>query len=190
MQSNRFINLQEPEEDIVFTSSNPIKKALKKLREIQALEHKESLSHEEQIKVSEKSKWESYLPGYEPKLTFTNTSSTKKHKPNKTKDDIERRQRAIQHRHELRDEARRNEFRLLEQQKIQEIETQTEHYRQHKSRTTKDLEKEWTFSLTHMYNNDILRTFRFMSIKYHPDKCDGHNDALQKHLGYLRDKSL
>ena len=189
MQSNRFINLDEPEEDIVFTSSNPIKKALKKLREIQALELKGRLSHEEQIKVSEKSMWENMLPKQDD-TDKTPKTYTPKRKTSKTKNDIERRKRAIQHRHELRDEARRNEFRLLEQQKIQEIETQSEHYRQHKSRTTKDLEKEWTFSLTHMYNNDILRTFRFMSIKYHPDKCDGHNDALQKHLGYLRDKSL
>ena len=53
----------------------------------------------------------------------------------------------------------------------------------------KELEKEWNFSLINVYNNDALKAFRQMSIKYHPDKT-GSSDVLQKHLGQLRDLRL
>lgn len=86
---------------------------------------------------------------------------------------------------------RKDKEKRTRERKEREILEKADAYRRHKSRTMAELEKEWTFSLLHMYENDASKTFRCMSLKYHPDKCDDHvpgDDQLQKYLGQLRDK--
>lgn len=186
MNSNRFAHLKDFKVEFVELPS--IKKALKKLREIQVLEYKTHLSPEEQIKLSEKSKWESILPSPERPPSSTSPKETKKEKE-KQKDKLKRQQRAIEIKQKLRQEAKEREIEELRLAKERELASQKEIYKCFKARNIKELEKEWHFSLMNVYNNDALRAFRQMSIKYHPDKT-GHSDALQKHLGQLRDLRL
>jgi hypothetical protein len=185
MNSNRFIHLEDFKVEIVEQPS--IKKALKKLREIQVLEYKTHLSPEEQIKLSEKSKWESILPS--PEIPRLSTSTSSKSSKDKQKDKLKRQQRAIEIKQKLRQEAKEREIEELRLAKERELASQKEIYKCFRAKNIKELEKEWHFSLINIYNNDALRAFRQMSIKYHPDKT-GNSDALQKHLGQLRDLRL
>lgn len=184
MNSNRFTHLEDFKVEIVEQPS--VKKALKKLREIQALEYKTHLSPEEQIKLSEKSKWESILPSPEIPRLSTSHKETKK---DKEKEKLKRQQRAIEIKQKLRQEAKEREIEELRLAKERELALQKEIYKCFRAKNIKELEKEWHFSLINIYNNDALRAFRQMSIKYHPDKT-GNSDALQKHLGQLRDLRL
>lgn len=143
------------------SSGNPIKKALKKLREIQLLEDKPCLSQEEIKKISEKSKWERILPSFIPEPTHNNSEIPK------SKQKLKREKIKLQ----------------LEKQKKAK-------YKYFKATTFEELEREWNYSVSNVYNNDVLKTFRFMSIKYHPDKQHNNNDELQKHLGSLRDRNI
>ena len=189
MNSNRFAHLEDFKVEFVELPS--IKKALKKLREIQVLEYKTHLTPEEQIKLSEKSKWESILP--QPETTHSCKSSSKETKKEKEKekqkDKLKRQQRAIEIKQKLRQEAKEREIEELRLAKERELASQKEIYKCFKAKTVKELEKEWNFSLINVYNNDALKAFRQMSIKYHPDKT-GSSDVLQKHLGQLRDLRL
>ena len=189
MNSNRFTHLEDFK--VEFVEQPSVKKALKKLREIQALEYKTHLSPEEQIKLSEKSKWESILP--QPETTHSCKSSSKETKKEKEKekqkDKLKRQQRAIEIKQKLRQEAKEREIEELRLAKERELASQKEIYKCFKAKTVKELEKEWNFSLINVYNNDALKAFRQMSIKYHPDKT-GSSDVLQKHLGQLRDLRL
>ena len=189
MNSNRFAHLEDFKVEFVELPS--IKKALKKLREIQVLEYKTHLTPEEQIKLSEKSKWESILP--QPETTHSCKSSSKETKKEKEKekqkDKLKRQQRAIEIKQKLRQEAKEREIEELRLAKERELASQKEIYKCFKAKTVKELEKEWNFSLINVYNNDALRAFRQLSIKYHPDKT-GSSDVLQKHLGQLRDLRL
>ena len=112
----------------------------------------------------------------------------------KSKEDFEfeklkRQQRAIEIKQKLRQEAKEREIEELRLAKERELASQKEIYKCFRAKNIKELEKEWHFSLINIYNNDALRAFRQMSIKYHPDKT-GNSDALQKHLGQLRDLRL
>ena len=187
MNLNRFAHLEEVTTKFETTTANPVKKALKKLREIQILEYKTHLTPEEEIKLSEKSKWESILP--QPETTHSCKSSSKETPKETKKEKLKRQQRAIEIKQKLRQEAKEREIEELRLAKEREIASQKEIYKYYKSRTVKELEKEWGFSLQHIYNNDVLRAFRQLSIKYHPDKT-GSSDVLQKHLGQLRDLCL
>ena len=125
----------------------------------------------------------------QPETTHSCKSSSKETPKETKKEKLKRQQRAIEIKQKLRQEAKEREIEELRLAKERELASRKEIYKYYKSRTVKELEKEWGFSLQHIYNNDVLRAFRQLSIKYHPDKT-GSSDALQKHLGQLRDLCL
>jgi hypothetical protein len=192
--SNRFsqfkeVNLDEDEKKEV---NQDTRKALKKLREIEYLEFKTILTPEEQQKVANKRKWQNILgipqeeieenedeqarKAFEKELLILEQkeATTKAH-------DIRSRQKR-----EVIAQKKKNEEKRKRECKEREMLFRAENYRRYKSRTVAELEKEWKFSLAHMYNNDVSKTFHFMSIKYHPDKCYHQDAHLQKPLGLLR----
>ena len=155
MNSNRFTHLEDFK--VEFVEQPSVKKALKKLREIQALEYKTHLSPEEQIKLSEKSKWESILP--QPETTHSCKSSSKETKKEKEKekqkDKLKRQQRAIEIKQKLRQEAKEREIEELRLAKERELASQKEIYKCFKAKTVKELEKEWNFSLIKIISSQI-----------------------------------
>jgi hypothetical protein len=205
--SNRFsqlkdVNLDE-EKETKREVNQDIRKALKKLREIEYLEFKTILTPEEQQKVANKRKWQNILriPQEEIEEKELAIAQEKKDKEfdkarkvfekellileqkeaNKKSHGMYRRQQKKAIAQEKKDKEKRQRER-----KEREMLEKAKKYRQYKSRTVAELEKEWKFSLGHMYNNDVSKTFRSMYIKYHPDKCEHHDDQFQKHLELLR----
>ena len=207
MNSNRFSQLEEVDLELKedgMNTTNLERKALKKLREIEYLEFKPILTPKEWKKVANKSKWANMLsqqhhPTEEPKKTEKRETPEEKkarkvfEKELRTLEKKEAKIRKDEMRCRQRKKAIAQEKLDAEKRKCQRIEQEllekAEKYRRHKSRTIAELEKEWNFSLRHMYQNNVSKTFRFMSIKYHPDKCEHQDDTLQKYLGLLRDKS-
>lgn len=227
MNSNRFARL-----DQVTTKYNTppsIKKAMKKLREIEVLEGKSNLSPDEQIKLSEKPYWEiiaNIKQKAEAKKVNERDTKRKQEKKErhikleqerkKQKDrerqakeekeqyiklEQERKNRERQAKEEKEYEERKRKQKEKRERINEEKESYIKKYKELKeilleqkllyiSITHEDLEIEWAVSLRYIYNNNVLKTFRHMSVKYHPDKCKWGNDILQKHLGHLRDVYL
>ena len=194
MYSNRFEHLEDYNNDT--SNSNNIKKALKKLREIQVLEQRDNLTQQELDKISEKNKWNAMLPSF-----ISDTETEKIHVKTKQKEKrekekrlkIEREQKARDKKEEDERIARaqkEEEERLARLQKIEDerlyMEKLKEKYKNNLAINIKEVEEEWIYTLFNIHNNDISKTFRFLSKKYHPDK-NSKSQELQKHLVNLRD---
>lgn len=185
MYSNRFEHLEDYNNDT--SNSNNIKKALKKLREIQVLEQRDNLTQQELDKISEKNKWNAMLPSF-----IYDTETEKIHVKTKQKEKREKEKRLkIEREQKARDKKEENE-RLARLQKIEDeklyMERLKEKYKNNLAINIKEVEEEWIYTLFNIHNNDISKTFRFLSKKYHPDKNNKSNSQeLQKHLVNLRD---
>lgn len=170
-------------------SASNLKKALKKLREIDALKHKLTpLTPEERKKVSKELHWNSFLPGFIRPLDASREELKKK-----------------QHQRHMEKEAKRAAaLRKREQERIrQETAAQEKEYaRENAERMRLEKEnmvneatrKEYLLrqNIANEYADAIRefggvdRAFRKLSMKYHPDK-NGGDDKRQKILSELRD---
>jgi len=167
-------------------SASNLKKALKKLREIDALKHKLApLTPEEREKVSKEMHWNSFLPG------FVDAS----------REELKKKQ----HQRHMEKEAKRAAaLRKREQERIRQetVAQEKEYARENAERMRLEKEnlvseasrKEYLLrqSIANEYADAIRefggvdRAFRKLSMKYHPDK-NGGDDKRQKILSELRD---
>jgi len=174
MYSNRFTHLENYED--IISNTNHIKKALKKLREIQKLEHKDNLTQLELEKISGKKKWERMIPN--------SNSDEKKQVKSKKKEKREKEKREKMEREQ-------RERELKEEEERRKREEWIEQYKKRKANNVKELDAEWKFTVKNICDDDISKTFRLLSKKYHPDKNNNsENQELQKRLVYLRDLSV
>ena len=170
-------------------SASNLKKALKKLREIDALKHKLApLTPEEREKVSKELHWNSFLPGFVRPLDASREELKKK-----------------QHQRHMEKEAKRAAaLRKWEQERIRQetVAQEKEYARENAERMRLEKEnlaneasrKEYLLrqSIANEYADAIRefggvdRAFRKLSMKYHPDK-NGGDDKRQKILSELRD---
>lgn len=191
-RSNTFsaLHVEEIDAEPRECSTSNLKKALKKLREIDALKHKpEPLTAEEREKVSKEMHWNSFLPGFVRPLDASREELKKK-----------------QHQRHMEKEAKRAAaLRKQEQERIrQEMAAQEkESARKNSERMRKEKEnlvndaarKEYMLrqSIANEYADAIRefggvdRAFRKLSMKYHPDK-NGGDDQRQKILSELRER--
>jgi hypothetical protein len=88
-------------------------------------------------------------------------------------------------------EREQRERELKEEEERRKREEWIEQYKKRKANNVKELDAEWKFTVKNICDDDISKTFRFLSKKYHPDKNNNsENQELQKRLVYLRDLSV
>jgi len=205
-------NFHVLEEEIGVSSKNEIKKALKKLREIQVLKEKRDLSDCELDKLSKESYWENILNPIptEKKETKRKASTQKDIKLAKKKYERqvrkteyerleaiekEKRHKEKEERQKQRQEQEKQRQEQEKQRKEQEKQNERKEKQQEKEKgrrkefTDMELEKEWQQYLQKNEEN-IDKTFRILSLKYHPDKNVRNiswSQEKQKQLGLLRD---
>jgi len=201
MYSNRFTHLANDNynDNNDTSNTNIVKKALKKLREIQALEHKDNLSPQELDKIAGKHMWERMVPSLNstsnenPQVKIKTKTKEKREKEKRLKMEREQRTREKKEQAERLERKKKEQAERLERMKKEEEkrikrEELKEKYKKTKANTITELDEEWIFTLCNIYDNDTCKTFRFLSKKYHPDKnINNQNQELQKRLVYLRD---
>jgi len=185
-------------------TTNERRKAEKKLKEIQALIKKTSHTKEELDKLATEQHWKDIIDW------FDNPKKTAETKPEETQKTIkirlkrkrekEKRERELEEilkqrqrrekeaeeqkrRHEeYRKQRQEEEFRKQEQKQRQEEKMRKHHY---------EHQYLWSeFDALYRQNNDVNKTFRKLSVKYHPDKNIGKqewSEAKQKELTNIRD---
>ena len=169
-----------------------VKKALKKLREIDALKSKglSNLSSQELEKVSHEKHWKSFLPGFvqeiaREKLVFVNVPpSPKKLKriAEKEKKEADRKRREEYEREAEKKRRKQQEEREKERQK------QEEKKRHEELMKSPEYAMEFEFQeMIQKCRGNINSAFRQLSLKYHPDK-NGGKDKMQKILLDLKEK--
>ena len=193
MTPNIFSAIAENDDDFEITPREKfLKKAAKKLNEIERLKEKgkyHSLTAEECAKLSQEDFWKAclYEEPFKPNLK---EERKRKKEEEKIKKKREEEQRRVYEEHK----------RKLEEDRKKKDETKTEEERKRKilekkankkiNRDAKRLEDEYrNLLLLHNGNND--KTFRILSLKYHPDKnVDKIRWAseMQKQLGGFREK--
>jgi len=166
-------------DDIHLSTQNEKRKASKKLREIELLEKKETLTVEEIEKVKMKQKWIKILhPIHDIKITNDECKmkqqarhiakeKKREREKEKQKKDAERKQQESERREKIREEEKNQNVGCL-------------------------LEKEFIDELTKNGGN-VNRVFRLLSLKYHPDRnINQLKDSIgkQKILGNIREKYL
>jgi hypothetical protein len=206
MSPNIYEHLDHLDDDVFKCpgSTNERRKAEKKLKEIQALIKKTSHTKEELDKLATEQHWKDIIDW------FDNPKKTAETKPEETQKTIkirlkrkrekEKRERELEEilkqrqrrekeaeeqkrRHEeYRKQRQEEEFRKQEQKQRQEEKMRKHHY---------EHQYLWSeFEALYRQNNDVNKTFRKLSVKYHPDKNIGKQEwaeAKQKELTNIRD---
>lgn len=197
--SNRF-SVLEPDELLEDTSAahkNVLKKAEKKLREIELLKKKKEhcdLSKEEAEKVASEEFWQRIVSPVPKQENSGETKNKKKREQRKKREEEER-------------EQQRQEFKRQREQEQQQEQEQRrreqEHQRQeyNKKRTFIEMQSNTKSKLDYMFvlgefntlnqiHQSVDKTFRILSLKYHPDKNIGRDEwatAMQQHLVNIKD---
>jgi len=146
-----------------------VKKALKKLKEIELLKQKSQLNREEQEKVDKEKYWNNivYPSKYEPDPK------------------IEKERKRKQNERHAEKMKKKEERKRTEPQE----EPQPKFYHE-KEKVITELEREF-FEMFSKTDRNADKTFRKLSTKYHPDKNTGRKEWAehnQKLLGELREK--
>ena len=204
MSPNMYVHLDNLDDDVVKYSgtNNERRKAEKKLKEIQTLLKKTSHTKEELDKLATEQHWKDIIDWIDnPKKTAEKTEETPKMIKNrlKRKREKEKRERELEeilkrrekeaeeqkrrHQEDRKQKRQEEEEFRKQQQKRQEEEEFRKHHREHQ-----DLWSE--FDAVYRQNNNVNKTFRKLSVKYHPDKNIGKKqstEAKQKELTNIRD---
>jgi ATP-dependent Lon protease len=218
MSPNIYEHLDHLDDDVFKCpgSTNERRKAEKKLKEIQALIKKTSHTKEELDKLATEQHWKDILDWFDnPKKT----AETKPEETQKTikirlkrKREKEKRERELEEilkqrqrrekeaeeqkrRHEeYRKQRQEEEFRKQEQKRQEEeFRKQEQKQRQEEKMRKHHYEHQylWSeFDALYRQTNDVNKTFRKLSVKYHPDKNIGKQEwaeAKQKELTNIRD---
>ena len=200
MTPNIFSTIAENDDDFKITPREKfLKKAAKKLNEIERLKEKgkyHSLSLEECEKLLKEDFWQACLYE-EPESDKPNIKEERKRKKEeeKMKKKAEERRVYEEQEQKWREEQKRKEEQekmQREEQKKRENEEARKRKKQEKKarKNAKGLEEEYRdLLLLHHGNND--KTFRLLSLKYHPDKNVGRTiwaNEMQQKLGVYREK--
>lgn len=182
--TNLFTVLENNDDNFVPTSREKfLKKAAKKMNEIERLEEKgkyHSLTREECEKLNQKNFWWACL--YNEKLEEKKPSENKKR--NKKEEERKRKEAEIKRREERKEEERKKEEQKKEEDKKRKI------LEILKKKTNKiiNIEEEYR-ELLLLHNGNNNKTFRMLSLKYHPDKNVGKLEwatEMQKKLGVCK----
>jgi len=205
MTPNIFSAIAENDEEFKITSRESfLRKAAKKMKEIERLKEKgkyHSLTKEECEKLAQEDFWEACLYEEPSKSNIKEERKRKKEEEKLKKQEVnkkreeefrrayEENKKKLEEEHKKREEMKKEEERkrLEEERKRKFLEKKT-----HKKikKDSKGIEDEYkNLLLLHNGNND--KTFRILSLKYHPDKNVGRQiwaSEMQKQLGEFREK--
>ena len=212
MSPNMYVHLDNLDDDVVKYSgtNNERRKAEKKLKEIQTLLKKTSHTKEELDKLATEQHWKDIIDWIDnPKKTAEKTEETPKMIKNrlKRKREKEKRERELEEilkrREKEAEEQKRRHEEILKQRRQREKEAEEQKCRHQEDRKQKRQEEEefrkhhrehqdlWSeFDAVYRQNNNVNKTFRKLSVKYHPDKNIGKKqstEAKQKELTNIRD---
>jgi len=144
--------------------------AIKKLNEIENLKKKDILNQQEKEKITREAYYRNIV---EPKADVLNSfeNTSKKHKERLRKKEIQR-QKEERQREEIqrqKEEQQREEMRKQEER--ERLRQEQERNKRLQSFMNKDpkLLKEF-YSILLSNNNDVNKTYKILSLKYHPDK--------------------
>jgi hypothetical protein len=147
-----------------------LRMAIKKLNEIENLKKKDTLNQQEKEKITREAYYRNIV---EPKADVLNSfeNTSKKHKERLKKKEIQR-QKEERQREEI--QRQKEEQQRDEKQKQEERERLRQEHERNKrlqSFMNKDpkLIKEF-YSILLSNNNDVNKTYKILSLKYHPDK--------------------
>ena len=199
--ANAFDILEDTEPEIP-----SVKKALKKLREIDALKVKglSNLSAQELEKVSQENHWKSILPGFvqeiarEKLVSVGVLPSPKKLKRMAEKAEHKRRAELEKERKEAerrrREEYEREEREAERKRRKRQEDKAKERLKREEKKRKEELMKSPEYAMDVEFQEMIKKchgnvdsAFRQLSLKYHPDK-NGGKDQMQKILLDLKEK--
>ena len=184
-----------------------VKKALKKLREIDALLSKgrDNLSAQELEKVSQERHWKSFLPGFiqeicqEKQPICSCDPSPKKLKRMAEKAELRRRAELEKERKEAerkrREEYEREQIEEERKRRKQQEESERKQQKQENKKRKEEMMKNPVYAMEIEFQEKIKcglsidSAFRQLSLKYHPDK-NGGKDQMQKILLDLKEKII
>ena len=186
--TNPFIVIAENDDDFVPTSREKfLKKAAKKLNEIERLEEKgkyHSLTCEECEKLLKKDFWWACL--YNEKLSKEKKPSENK-KKNKKEEERKKKEIEIKRREDRKKEEEIKEEKRKEEERKRKI---LEILFAKKTNKKINVEEEY-LELLLLHNGNNNKTFRVLSLKYHPDKNVGNLEwanEMQIKLGVCKEK--
>jgi hypothetical protein len=198
MTPNIFSAIAENDDDFKITPREKIlKKAAKKLNEIERLKEKGkyiSLTAEECAKLGQEDFWKSCLQE-EPSKPNLKEERKRKKEEEKIKKQEEERRVYEEYKKKMEENERRRKEEEQKEKMRKEEEARKRKFLDKKTnkkikRDSKGLEDEYrNLLLLHHGNND--KTFRLLSLKYHPDKNVGRiswASEMQKQLGVYREK--
>lgn len=170
-----------------------LKKAAKKLNEIERLEEKakyHSITREESEKLNQKDFWWTCL--YNEHLEDKKPSEKKK---NKKTEERKRKEELREKERKKQEERKEQEIKKEEERKAGEIKRKILEILEKKTNKKVNVEEEYR-ELLLLHNGNNNKTFRVLSLKYHPDKNVGKLEwanEMQKKLGVCKeiyDRSL
>ena len=200
-------------------TNNERRKAEKKLKEIQTLLKKTSHTKEELDKLATEQHWKDIIDWIDNPKKTEETQKTIKNRL-KRKREKEKRERELEEilkrREKEAEEQKRRQEEILKQRRQREKEAEEQKRRHQEDRKQKRQEEEefrkqqqkreeeeefrkhhrehqdlWSeFEALYRQNNNVNKTFRKLSVKYHPDKNIGKkqsSEAKQKELTNIRD---
>jgi hypothetical protein len=188
--TNLFTVIANENDDNFIPTSREIflRKAAKKLKEIERLEEKakyHSLTREECEKINQKYFWSACFYPEEKK-------SPEKKKKNKKEEERKRKEEEMKRREKRKKE---EELKRKEERKKEEDKKEEERKRKiieilaKKTNTKINIEEEYR-ELLLLHNGNNNKTFRMLSLKYHPDKNVGKLEwanEMQKRLGVCKE---
>ena len=210
MSPNMYEHLDHLDDAVITGTNNERRKAEKKLKEIQTLLKKTSHTKEELDKLATEQHWKDIIDWIDNPKKMEETQKTIKNRL-KRKREKEKRERELEEIRKRREKEaeeqkrRHEEIRKQRQQREKEAEEQKRRYqedrkqkRQEEEEFRKRQEEEfrehqelWSeFDAMYRQNNDVNKTFRKLSVKYHPDKNIGKkqwSEAKQQELTNIRD---
>ena len=205
MTPNIFTAIAENDDDFKITPREKfLKKAAKKLNEIERLKEKgkyHSLTIEECLKLGQEDFWKSCFYEEPDKPNMKEERKRKKEEEKMKKQELKKEEerrvydeykKKMEENERKRKEEEQNEKMRKEEEQKRKVEQERKRKNQEKKakKNGKTLEEEYkNLLLLHHGNND--KTFRLLSLKYHPDKNVGRQiwaKEMQKRLGECRDK--
>ena len=164
------LSVDECKDDDHSNKDKELRMAIKKLNEIENLKKKDILNQQEKEKITKEAYYRNII---EPKADVLNIfeNTSKNHKERLRKKEIQR-QKEERHKEEIqrqKEEQQREEMRKQEER--ERLRQEQERNKRLQSFMNKDpkLIKEF-YSILLSNNNDVNKTYKIMSLKYHPDK--------------------
>ena len=164
------LSVDECKDDDHSNKDKELRMAIKKLNEIENLKKKDILNQQEKEKITKEAYYRNII---EPKADVLNIfeNTSKNHKERLRKKEIQRQKEERQKEEIQRQKEEQQREEMRKQEERERLRQEQERNKRLQSFMNKDpkLIKEF-YSILLSNNNDVNKTYKIMSLKYHPDK--------------------